>query len=40
MKEKKSKENEGMKIEDEKLKDEEGCHQVQHSEKDLEVAID
>merc|ERR1711990_97963 len=40
VKEKKLKENVGMKIEDEKLKDVEGCLPARHSEKDLEVAND
>ena len=40
VKEKKLKENAGMKIEDEKLKDEEGCLPARHSEKDLEVEND
>jgi len=40
VKEKRLKENVGMKIEDEKLNDVEGCLPARHSEKDLEVAND
>ena len=40
MKERNLKENDGMKTEDEKLKDEGECRRVLHSEKDLEVVID